>query len=176
MRNNSVQIMTKIAMLAAVIAVCSIISFPLPSGVPVTLQTFAIALAGFVLGWKYAPIAVAVYLAIGAVGVPVFAGFKSGFSVLFGVTGGYLWGFIGMATLCGAAVNKNKVLTGVLSILGLAVCHLFGVIQFAFVSGSSPVDAFLLASLPYLIKDIMSVAVAYMLAFAVQKVIKLRRA
>ena len=75
MRNNSVQIMTKIAMLAAVIAVCSIISFPLPSGVPVTLQTFATALAGFVLGWKYAPIAVAVYLAIGAVGVPVFAGF-----------------------------------------------------------------------------------------------------
>lgn len=176
MRNNSIRIMTKIALLAAIIAVCSIISFPLPSGVPVTLQTFAIALAGFTLGWKFAPVSVAVYLMIGAVGVPVFAGFKSGFSVLFGVTGGYLWGFIFMAALCGAAVNRSKVLTGILSVAGLAVCHLLGVIQFAFVSGSSPLNAFMLASVPYLIKDIMSIAVAYMIALALQKAMKFARA
>lgn len=176
MRNKSIQNMTKIALLAAIIAVCSIISFPLPSGVPVTLQTFAIALAGFTLGWKFAPAAVGVYLMIGAIGVPVFAGFKSGFSVLFGVTGGYLWGFIFMAALCGAAVNKNKVLTIVLSAAGLAVCHLLGVIQFAFVSGSSPLNAFLLASAPYLIKDVMSVAIAYMTALALQRALKFARA
>lgn len=176
MKNTSIQNMTKIAMFAAIIAVCSIISIPLPSGVPITLQTFAIALAGFALGWKSGTISVAVYLAIGSLGVPVFSGFTSGFAKLFGVTGGYLWGFLGMAALCGLAVNKNKILTGVLGILGLAVCHAFGALQFAFVSGSSPVQAFLLASAPYLVKDVISVAVAYMLAIALQRAVKLRRA
>ena len=176
MRNKSIQTMTKIALLAAIIAVCSIISFPLPSGVPVTLQTFAVALAGFTLGWKFAPAAVAVYLTIGSIGVPVFAGFKSGFSVLFGVTGGYLWGFIFTAALCGLAMGKGKILTIICSACGLAVCHLLGVIQFAFVSGSSPLSAFLLASAPYLIKDLVSVAAAYMTAMALRKAMKYTKA
>lgn len=177
MKNESIQSMTKIAMFAAIIAVCSLISIPLPSGIPITLQTFAIALTGFVLGWKNGTISVAVYLAIGAVGVPVFSGFTGGFAKLFGVTGGYLWGFLGMAALCGGAVNKSKILTAVLSILGLFVCcHGFGALQFAFVSGSSPLEAFMIASAPYLIKDIASVAAAYMIAIALQKAIKFRRA
>lgn len=176
MKNTSVKNITKIAMFAAIIAVCSLISIPLPSGIPITLQTFAIALTGFVLGWKNGTIAVAVYLAIGAVGIPVFSGFTGGFAKLFGVTGGYLWGFLGMVALCGAAVNKSKILTGVLSVLGLFVCcHGFGALQFAFVSGSSPVEAFLIASAPYLIKDIASVAVAYMMAIALQRAVKLQK-
>ncbi len=177
MKSKSIQSMTKIAMFAAIIAVCSLISIPLPSGIPVTLQTFAIALTGFVLGWKDGTISVAVYLAIGAVGVPVFSGFTGGFAKLFGVTGGYLWGFLGMVALCGAAVNKSRILTGILSVVGLLVCcHGFGALQFAFVSGSSPVEAFMIASAPYLIKDIASVAVAYMIAIALKRAMSLRRA
>ncbi len=175
MKNKSVQNITQIAMFAAIIAVCSIISIPLPSGIPVTLQTFAIALTGFLLGWKNGTISVAVYLAIGAIGVPVFSGFTGGFARLFGVTGGYLWGFLGMAALCGIAANKNKALTIILSILGLAVCHGFGTLQFAFVSGSSPIEAFIIASAPYLIKDVVSVVIAYVLAIAVQKALQLRK-
>ena len=158
MKNKSVQNITQIAMFAAIIAVCSIISIPLPSGIPVTLQTFAIALTGFLLGWKNGTISVAVYLAIGAIGVPVFSGFTGGFARLFGVTGGYLWGFLGMAALCGIAANKNKALTIILSILGLAVCH-----------------GFIIASAPYLIKDVVSVVIAYVLAIAVQKALQLRK-
>lgn len=176
MKSTSIQSITKIAMFAAIIAVCSLISIPLPSGIPVTLQTFAIALAGFSLGCKNGTISVAVYLAIGAVGVPVFSGFTGGFAKLFGVTGGYLWGFLGMAALCGLAVNKNKILTVVLSVLGLALCHGFGSLQFAFISGSSPLQSFMIASAPYLIKDIVSIAFAYTIALAIQKALSLRRA
>lgn len=176
MKSTSIQNITKIAMFAAIIAVCSLISIPLPSGIPVTLQTFAIALAGFSLGCKNGTISVAVYLAIGAVGVPVFSGFTGGFAKLFGVTGGYLWGFLGMAALCGLAVNKNKILTAVLSVLGLASCHGFGSLQFAFISGSSPLQSFMIASAPYLIKDFVSIAFAYTIAIAIQKALSLRRA
>lgn len=176
MKSTSIQNITKIAMFAAIIAVCSLISIPLPSGIPVTLQTFAIALAGFSLGLKNGTISVAVYLAIGAVGVPVFSGLTGGFAKLFSVTGGYLWGFLGMAALCGLAVNKNKILTVVLSVLGLALCHGFGLLQFAFISGSSPLQSFMIASAPYLIKDIVSIAFAYTIAIAIQKALSLRRA
>lgn len=81
------------ALFAALIAVLSQISIPLPSGVPITLQTFAVAFAGFFLGRKYGLAAVAVYVALGAAGAPVFAGFTGGAYKLVNVTGGFIWGF-----------------------------------------------------------------------------------
>ena len=75
---NKVQKMVMVAVFAAVMAVLSQISIPLPTGVPVTLQTFAVALCGYTLGVSMGGTALAVYLAIGAVGVPVFAGFGGG--------------------------------------------------------------------------------------------------
>ena len=79
-------------MFAAVIAVLSQIAIPLPSGVPVTLQTFAVALAGYTLGMKLGGLSAIVYVLIGAVGVPVFSGFKGGLGSLTGPTGGFIWG------------------------------------------------------------------------------------
>ena len=68
--------------------------------------------------------AVGVYLALGAVGVPVFAGFSGGAGALVGMTGGYLWAFLPMAFLCGlGAQQKNKFLALALGLAGLAVCH-----------------------------------------------------
>ncbi len=67
-----------IALFTALIAVLAQISIPLPGGVPLTLQTFAVPLAGLVLGSKRGTIATAVYVLLGAVGVPVFAGFSVG--------------------------------------------------------------------------------------------------
>ena len=173
---KNVKDMTKIALFAAVIAVCSLITIPLPSGIPVTLQTFAVALAGFMLGWKGGTISVAVYLAIGAVGVPVFSGFTGGIAKFAGVTGGYLWGFLLMALLCGLMPRKRRVLSAALSLLGLACCHAAGTFQFAIISGSSPVTAFMTCSAPYLIKDILSVVLAYMTAEIVERSLRLRRA
>ncbi|MBP5250511.1 MAG: biotin transporter BioY, partial [Lachnospiraceae bacterium] len=81
-----------IAMMAAIMAVCAWIT--IPAAVPFTLQTFAVFLAICVLGGKNGTIAVFVYILLGAVGLPVFSGFKGGVGVLLGNTGGYIIGFL----------------------------------------------------------------------------------
>ena len=138
-------------MFTAIISVLSILTIPTPWGVPFTLQTFAIALAGFVLGKKYGTISVALYVLLGLIGVPVYAGMKAGPGVLFGATGGYIFGFILMAFFSGLAMesvrrNSKKVsgmvLAVLFSILGLACCHILGSIQLKFVPGSTLLYAF----------------------------------
>ena len=158
------------AMFAAIIAVLSQIAIPMPAGVPVTLQTFAIALCGYILGWRFGLAATLLYLMIGAVGAPVFASFSGGIGVLFGMTGGYLSGFLFMAVLCGLGANcLSKVAAAGLGLAGLALCHALGVVQFAAVTGSSMLYAFTVASLSYLIKDVVSVAIAYFVSLVVRR-------
>ena len=153
---------------AALLAVLSQISIPLPTGIPVTLQTFAVALCGFALGPGLGAAAVGVYLALGAVGIPVFAGFSGGVGSFVGMTGGYLWAFLPLAFLCGlGARQKNRALALTVGFLGLVICHLCGSFQFALVSAVSPWNAFLLASAPYLLKDAASLVVAYLAAAAI---------
>ena len=131
-------------------AVLSIVTIPLPTGVPVTLQTFAMAFCGYVLGWKLGGASSALYLILGAIGVPVYAGMSGGFGALLGPAGGFIFGFIPMAMLCGAGIKKG--FPGkpfVLGIAGLAVCHAFGVVQFSIVTGNTIPASFLAVSVPY---------------------------
>ncbi len=86
--------MTFIGIMIAVLAVASQISIPMPIGVPITLQTMVIAIIGGLLSVRNSFIAVLLYLIIGIIGVPVFANFSSGLGVLFGATGGFLYGFL----------------------------------------------------------------------------------
>ena len=85
--------MVLISISAALIAVCSWISIPL-GPVPFTLQTLGILAVMLTAGGRRGTIAVLVYLALGAVGVPVFAGFKGGIASFAGPTGGFLVGFL----------------------------------------------------------------------------------
>ncbi|MBD5522710.1 MAG: biotin transporter BioY [Lachnospiraceae bacterium] len=151
-----------VGMFAAVLAVLSQIAIPMPSGVPITLQTFAIALTGVVLAWKLGVTSTLVYILLGAVGVPVFSGFSGGLHVLVNYTGGFIWGFIVLAFLSGVGITlKNKFLGVLLGFVGLAICHLFGSLQFMVVMKMSFLESFLLASAPYLIKDAISVILAF---------------
>ena len=174
-------------MMTAVLAVLSIVTIPLPTGVPVTLQTFAMAFCGYVLGWKLGGASSALYLILGAIGVPVYAGMSGGFGALLGPAlfvmglgaaagakisqaGGFIFGFIPMAMLCGAGIKKG--FPGkpfVLGIAGLAVCHAFGVVQFSIVTGNTIPASFLAVSVPYIVKDVISVVVAEILGVAVRK-------
>ena len=166
----SIRHMAQIAILTAVIAVLSQISFPLPSGVPVTLQTLAVAICGFVLGPKLGTLAVALYILLGGVGVPVFAQFSGGFDKLVGMTGGFIWGFLPFAALCGLAVRRKRiVVAAALALAGLAVCHVLGALQFSVVTGTAVGQSFLLVSVPYLVKDVASVAAAWLLAVPVNR-------
>lgn len=163
---------------AAIIAVLTLVTIPMPSGVPITLQTFAVALCGYSLGCAKGTAATFVYVALGAVGLPVFSGMKGGFSVLVGPTGGYIYGFVGMAALCGlgaylflrltkreGAVMKalGTAAAVVCGLAGLAVCHVCGTIQFAALTGRTFGEAAMLASVPYLAKDIISVVGAFVI-------------
>jgi len=146
------------------------LAIPLPSGVPVTLQTFAIALCGYILGWKRGLAAVWTYIILGAIGLPVFSNFGGGLGKLFGMTGGFIWGFLFLVMLCGIGIKSNNFLTSiVLGIIGLAPCHLLGVVQFSLVTSTPILRAAFLASFPYLIKDIVSIAGAYFIAIAARK-------
>lgn len=158
-----------VGMFAAVLAILSQISIPMPSGVPITLQTFAVALTGCVLAWKLGTASVLVYILLGAAGVPVFAGFNGGAQVLVNYTGGFIWGFLVMALLCGIGVQrKNKAVGVLLGLAGLSVCHLFGTLQFMVVMKMSFAESFLLASVPYLIKDVISFILAFVIGLQIR--------
>ena len=166
---NKVQKLVMTGVFAALLAVFSQISIPMPTGVPVTLQTFAVALCAYVLGWKLGVLAVSVYLALGAVGLPVFSGFGAGFGTFLNVTGGFLWGFLLMALLCGFGAQTEKPwLAILLGVTGLLLCHVCGVLQFGLLSGNPFWESFLLVSLPYLLKDAISAVLAYLAARAVR--------
>ena len=76
--------------MAGVTAVAAQIAIPTPP-VPFTLQVLAVILSGLLLGLRHGALAQAVYVSVGAVGVPVFAEFSGGLGVLLGPTGGYLF-------------------------------------------------------------------------------------
>ena len=186
-RTSPILMIILAAMFAAIGAVTSWISIPMPSGVPITLQTFGMALIGYTLGYKFGTLSVGVYVALGAIGVPVFSGIKGGFSVIAGPTGGFIIGFILMAAICGLCKLKKlqslgylpKIIISIaLGIIGLLVCHLLGVIQFMLLFNDSFIAAALKVSVPYLIKDIISVAAAYFVSVAaialIEKIAKVK--
>ena len=155
------------ALMVALIAVCSQLVIPF-SGMPMTLQTFAVAFCGFFLGAKYGFLTLCVYLLAGAVGLPVFAGFGATGSLL-GLSGGFLFGFLLLALSCGMGKNKSVRRAFAISLLGLFVCHAVGVLWYHALSGNPLLPSFLLVSLPFLIKDIISLFFAKILAKRVEK-------
>ena len=111
--------------LAALIAVCSWIS--IPTAVPFTLQTFAVFLTLGLLGGRLGTLAVTVYLLLGAVGLPVFAGFHGGLGAFLGATGGYLVGFLFTAlTMWGAErwLGKSAPVFLGSAVVGQILCYL----------------------------------------------------
>ena len=123
--------MAQIALMAVVLSICAWITVPFT--VPFTMQTFAVFLVTGLLGVKCGTLSVLVYLLLGAVGLPVFAGFKGGVGVLFGVTGGYLIGFL-LTALAVGIITKHfgrslPVLIAAM-VLGLILCYAFGSLWF----------------------------------------------
>lgn len=163
--------MVFIAVFTAIIAALSQVSIPMPNMVPITLQTFAVSLAGYFLGAKKGVASVGVYVMLGAVGAPVFASFKGGFAVLIGYTGGFIWGFILLALLCGILADKK--LGMALGVLGVVVCHLLGTLQYMVLSKNGFFQSLMLVSLPYILKDLLLIPAAFFIAKAIKKRIRI---
>ena len=164
-----------IAVFAVVMAVCSWIS--IPAQVPVTLQTFGVFMAVGVLGGKRGTLAVLVYVLLGAVGVPVFAGFSGGIGALLGNAGGYIIGFIFSALVMWAiehVFGRKPVVQIISMIVGLIVCYAFGTAWFMFAYTRSTGPVGLMAVLgwcvfPFIIPDLIKIALAYVLSGKVRK-------
>lgn len=143
------------ALLAALTAVGGIIAVPLGpiSPIPVTLQTMFVLLAGFILGPRGGAFAMGLYMLAGVLGLPVFSGGKAGLAVFMGPTGGFLFGFIPSAVICGLAkadpVRPAAVLL-LTAVLASAVTLLLGALQLAFVLNISFGKAFAVGVLPFL--------------------------
>jgi Uncharacterized conserved protein len=128
-----------LGVMTAFIAVAAQISIPLPYGVPFTMQTFAIPLAGVVLGSKRGTLCALAYLLLGVVGLPIFSGFTSGFGVLFGPTGGFILSFPLMSLLAGMDTSREnrtpRLWLGIVA--GFIINFICGAALFALVTESS---------------------------------------
>lgn len=162
--------MAYIALFAVLITICSWIS--IPAAVPFTLQTFGVFFAVGVLGGKRGTLSVLIYLLLGAVGLPVFSGFRGGIGGLLGATGGYIVGFLfsalvmwGMESLLG----RKKWEFALSMLLGLLVCYIFGTAWFMIVytnhSGTIGLGTALgWCVFPYIIPDMLKIALALTLS------------
>lgn len=159
--------MARCAMLSALLCICAWISIPFGEA-SVTLQTFGVFLALGLLGGKYGSLVCLLYLILGAVGLPVFSGFRGGIGVLLGATGGYILGFLATALvywlLTGLLGQSLPVRIAAL-LLGLVVCYAFGTLWFAALylrTGSNLSLGFVIAKcvLPYLLPDVIKLAAA----------------
>ncbi len=173
MKKTSILDISLAALGIAIISVCSFISITLtPSLVPFTLQTFAVCFISAVFGLKRGLYTVCGYILLGAVGVPVFAGFKSGFGALLGTTGGYIIGFIFTAVAVGFAADRfgRKIPVLFISmVIGIILCYAFGTMWFITVytknTGAITVGTALAwCVLPYLIPDAIKIVLAALLA------------
>ena len=167
------------ALFAALICVAA--PFSIQAGpIPISLATFAIYLTGAILGGKRGVFAVAVYILIGAVGLPVFSGFRGGFGVLFGATGGYIIGYIPLVLITGifAEMNIRKIPRAVVTVIGMilatAALYTFGTIWYMIVSGADLVTALTACALPFIPGD--AIKIACVTAVAVPLKAKLNRA
>ncbi len=156
--------LARCGMFSALICICSWISIPI-GNMTFTLQSFGLLLALFVLGGKGATVSVAVYLLLGIVGLPVFSGFRGGFSALLNVTGGYLWGFL-LASLVFWGITavfgeKSKIYAAIAALLCVYIC---GTVWYT-VYASGGIFAIIAQSvLPYLLPDAAKLLLALYLS------------
>lgn len=156
---------------AAVIAVMAQISIPMPMGVPMTMQTFAITLAAVVLGSKLSTISSLIYIIMGAVGLPVLANFSGGFDKFVGPTGGFLISFPLMAFIIGWGAEHRKDFKGayVLAlIVGTLVNYVVGVALFCVVTNGSVAAGITACVLPFIPTAIIKAVLASIIGFGVK--------
>ena len=165
----NVKFLARCALFSALMCICAWISIPI-GNMTFTLQSFALFLAFFVLGGKGATVSVAVYLLLGAVGLPVFSGFRGGFGTLLGVTGGYLWGFLIsclafwiITTLLG---EKSKFYAVIFALLCVYIC---GTIWFMVYAPGGFLPILAQSVLPYILPDAAKLLLAFSISGKLQK-------
>jgi biotin transport system substrate-specific component len=153
--------------LAAVICVFAPLAVPI-GPVPISLATLAIYIVATAAGWKRGLAATALYILIGAVGIPVYSGFSAGFPKLMGVTGGYIWGYLLLALVAGALADRFSTRFWAYPIgmaLGTLLLYACGTVWFMYVTGNSLTATLAVCVVPFLIGDVIKIVIASLAAF-----------
>ena len=164
--NLTVKHMVQCSICAALLAISAWLSIPMPQ-ISFTMQSFAVFFALGLLGGRRGCISIGIYLLMGAVGLPVFSGFRGGAGVLLGVTGGYIWGFLaaGLIYWLFTTVFGDKLYIRLISmILGMLVCYGCGTAWYLYLYGGNFWAIMATCVLPYLIPDGVKIALAISLA------------
>lgn len=162
------------ALMAAVICVLAPFSIPI-GAIPISLATFAVYLTSAVSGWKKGTVAVIVYIALGAVGVPVFSGFEGGFQKIIGVTGGYIIGYIPCAFIIGFLTEKfkNKKAVFPLSMIaGTIFCYAVGTAWFMLQTHTGFVASLSMCVVPFLIFDAIKIICSSLIGIPLNKLLQ----
>lgn len=158
--------MAHTSLMAALIAVGAIVHLPI-GPVPVVLQNLFVLLTGLLLGSRHGLAAVLLYLLIGAMGLPVFAGGKGGIAHFLGPTGGYLIGFAASAFIVGLISERfphsRAADVGAVA-AGTVVIYLMGVPWLKAVTQMTWTKALTVGMIPFLPGDILKAAAAVLLA------------
>ncbi len=163
-----------VAILAATICVFAPLSVP-AGAIPISLSTFAIYLVSCSVPPEYSVPAVAVYILIGAVGLPVFSSFTGGLQCITGYTGGYIIGYIPCAFIIGFLTDKfqnNKLIFPLSMAIGTAICYLFGTLWYMYRAETGFFEAAAICILPFLIGDILKITVASIIGITLNQRLK----
>ena len=154
--------MTLIAVMAALICISGPLTVAV-GPVPLSLATFAVYLAGAVLGSRRGTAAVLVYLMLGMIGAPVFSGFSGGFQKLAGVTGGYLIGYLPCAWIAGMGKGKRRWKLFLFLLAGTLALYLLGTAWYMAQTGNGLAAALGLCVLPFLPGDALKMTAVTLL-------------
>jgi biotin transport system substrate-specific component len=162
------------SLMAALTAVGAYIHVPI-GPVPIVLSTLFVILSGLLLGSRWGVTSMGLYLLVGAIGIPVFAGGKGGLAHFFGPTGGYLLGYVLASWVTGFISEKSRglLILDILAVLvGSLVIYGLGVPWLKMIAQMSWTKTLIIGMVPFLIGDAIKAAVAVVLARSVRPVLK----
>lgn len=179
MKSQKTMEMVRVALFSGLLCVLAPVTIPVPmSPVPISLATFAVYLAGILLGAKQGVLCVLIYLLLGMAGLPVFSGFSVGIGVLLGPTGGYLIGYLPCVLIVGwlsrMKPGKKKYFGNAIAMgVGTVACYILGTVWFLGVmEGTYTVgQALLVCVVPYLAFDLVKIMVAAAVAERVERIL-----
>lgn len=168
-----------IALTTSLMAVLSPISIPLVGGVPISLSTFMVMLVAVLLKQSNSVVVVSLYIVLAFIGVPVLSGYASGASVLFGMTGGYIFGYIPLAFITGLfsnyVQNKDKLQRNIIQftgmIIGTIILYAMGTFWFMKFTGSNLNYSLAACVLPFIPGDLLKMVMVILIAPKVERII-----
>lgn len=180
-RKKLITTLTLSALFCTLICVGSFIRIPMPNIMPITLQTYFVLLTALVLPLKTSALAIGVYIVLGLIGLPIFSG-GGGIGYVLMPNFGFIIGFLVSSVIIGVLVQKHKnrkIWHNIsISLLGIAVIYIIGILYFAFITNvynKSDYSAMWLIQtlfLPFLPKEIICIILASISAYKIRPYIK----